>query len=147
MTPNGDLKGLGMNRVSKKISPINVKEPNTLDIQTAVQISISEEGHFAAIQPIVPIPYANHFNNQVEFANIPNGLQEFEICHIRLAKSTSLSRHRKIHSKDKPHKCPYCSKGFIQRSNMKVHIKTHRMESAQGNLLEGIDNKIVRNLE
>ena len=122
---NGELKGLGMDRVHKEILPITVNEPNTLDIQTAVQISISEEGHFTAIQPNVPIPDTNQPNNQVEPANIPDGLQECEICHIRLAKSTSLSRHRKIHSEDKPHKCPYCSKGFIQRSNMKVHIKTH----------------------
>ena len=114
-----------MDRVHKEILPITVNEPNTLDIQTAVQISISEEGHFAAIQPTVPIPFTNHPNNQAEPANIPDGLQECEICHIRLAKSTSLSRHSKIHSEDKPHKCPYCSKGFIQRSNMKVHIKTH----------------------
>ena len=140
---NGELKGLGMNRVNNKILPININEPNTLDIQTSVQISISEEGHFAAIQPNVPIPYTNRPNNQVEPANGPNGLQECEICHIKLAQSTSLTRHRKIHSGDKPHKCPYCSKGFIQRSNMKVHFKTHRLESAQGNLLEGIDNKIV----
>ena len=115
------------------------------DIQTAVQTSISEEGHkpFATTQPIVPIPYTNHPNNQVESGNGPNGLQECEICHTKLAQSTSLSRHRKIHSGDKPHKCPYCNKQFIQAYNMKIHIKTHRKESAHGNLLEGIDKKII----
>jgi len=36
--------------------------------------------------------------------------------------------HHKIHTGDKPHKCPYCDKKFIQRYNMKKHIKTHRNE-------------------
>ena len=154
---NGELMGLGMKRVNNKILPITVNESNTLDTQTAVQISISEEG---IIQPIVPIPYINHPNNQVEPAHGPiNGVQgvadsntpnpsgkpsvECDICHIELAPSTNLNRHRKIHFGDKPHKCPYCNKGFIQRYNMKVHIKTHRLKPAQGNLLEGFDNKIV----
>ena len=51
-----------------------------------------------------------------------------EICGKKLADPSSLYRHRKIHSGDKPHKCPYCSRRFIQRYNMKQHIKTHRME-------------------
>ena len=64
--------------------------------------------------------------------NNPSGKPsvECEICHKKLADPSSLYRHRKIHSGDKPHKCPYCTRRFIQRYNMKQHIKTHRMESA-----------------
>ena len=51
-----------------------------------------------------------------------------EICGKKLADPSSLYRHRKIHSGDKPHKCPYCTRRFIQRYNMKQHIKTHRLE-------------------
>ena len=51
-----------------------------------------------------------------------------EICGKKLADPSSLYRHRKIHSGDKPHKCPFCTRRFIQRYNMKQHIKTHRME-------------------
>lgn len=51
-----------------------------------------------------------------------------EICGKKLADPSSLYRHRKIHSGDKPHKCPYCTRRFIQRYNMKQHIKTHRIE-------------------
>ena len=54
-----------------------------------------------------------------------------EICGKKLADPSSLYRHRKIHSGDKPHKCPYCTRRFIQRYNMKQHIKTHRMERNQ----------------
>jgi len=50
-----------------------------------------------------------------------------EICGKQLADPSSLYRHRKIHTGDKPHKCPYCTRRFIQRYNMKQHIKTHRM--------------------
>jgi hypothetical protein len=38
-----------------------------------------------------------------------------EICSKKLADPSSLYRHRKIHSGDKPHKCPYCTRRFIQR--------------------------------
>merc|ERR1719228_2898922 len=51
-----------------------------------------------------------------------------EVCGKKLADPSSLYRHRKIHSGDKPHKCPYCPRRFIQRYNMKQHIKTHRIE-------------------
>jgi len=60
----------------------------------------------------------------------PNGKPavECEECGKTLADPSSLYRHRKIHTGDKPHKCPYCDKRFIQRYNMKQHIKTHRLE-------------------
>jgi len=51
---------------------------------------------------------------------------ECEVCGKRLADPSSLYRHRKIHSGDKPHKCPFCSRRFIQRYNMKQHVKTHK---------------------
>ena len=48
-----------------------------------------------------------------------------EICGKYLADASSLYRHRKIHIGDKPHKCPYCGRCFIQRYNLTQHIKTH----------------------
>ena len=43
-----------------------------------------------------------------------------EICGKKLADPSSLYRHRKIHSGDKPHKCPYCTRRFIQRYNFQI---------------------------
>jgi DNA-directed RNA polymerase subunit RPC12/RpoP len=71
--------------------------------------------------------------NDGDAGSIPNGLNgekrsvKCEICGKQLADPSSLYRHRKIHTGDKPHKCPYCTRRFIQRYNMKQHIKTHRM--------------------
>merc|ERR1712088_840494 len=48
-----------------------------------------------------------------------------EICGKELADPSSLYRHRKIHNGEKPHKCLYCGRRFIQRYNMTQHIKTH----------------------
>ena len=46
-----------------------------------------------------------------------------------LSESASLYQHQKIHTGDKPHKCPYLDKRFIQRYNKKQHIKTHQNKS------------------
>ena len=42
----------------------------------------------------------------------PNGKPsvECEDCGKVLADPSSLYRHRKIHTGEKPHKCPYCDK-------------------------------------
>ena len=67
-----------------------------------------------------------------------------EECGKVLADPSSLYRHRKIHTGEKPHKCPQCPRyaefkpgfifynswifirRFIQRYNMKQHYKTHK---------------------
>ena len=75
-------------------------------------------------------PSADRNQNRAPAVTGANGKPSVscEICGKKLADPSSLYRHRKIHSGDKPHKCPYCSRRFIQRYNMKQHIKTHRME-------------------
>ena len=47
----------------------------------------------------------------------PNGKPAVscEICGKTLADPSSLYRHRKIHNGEKPHKCPFCGRRFIQR--------------------------------
>ena len=38
-----------------------------------------------------------------------------EDCGKTLADPSSLYRHRKIHTGEKPHSCPKCNRTFIQR--------------------------------
>lgn len=52
----------------------------------------------------------------------PNGkpMVVCEICNKELADPSSLYRHRKIHTGEKPHNCPFCEKKFIQRYSIEV---------------------------
>ena len=44
-------------------------------------------------------------------------------CGRVLAGPISFSSHQRIHSMEKPYKCPSCPKDFIQRYDLKQHIK------------------------
>ncbi len=69
-------------------------------------------------------------NTARRFNGSGNGKQSArcEVCGKTLADPSSLYRHRKIHSGDKPHECEYCGRRFIQRYNMTQHVKTHFKE-------------------
>ena len=59
-----------------------------------------------------------------------------EICAKELADPSSLYRHRKIHNGEKPHKCPYCDRRFIQRYNMVQHMKVHEKKRRRQEQME-----------
>ena len=47
-------------------------------------------------------------------------------CEQTFRKAGHRSRHKKIHTGEKPHVCHKCGTRFIQRSNMKIHVKSCR---------------------
>ena len=47
------------------------------------------------------------------------------MCGAAFSKNGGLSRHRKIHTGEKPFVCYICGKGFNQRGNLKTHMKSH----------------------
>ncbi|XP_059097684.1 zinc finger and BTB domain-containing protein 24-like [Tigriopus californicus] len=76
----------------------------------------------------------------------PNGktMVRCEDCGKLLADPSSLYRHRKIHTGDKPHTCDICNRVFIQRYNMKQHVKTHIGEHVDPIIIEGLEDDIRR---
>ncbi|XP_023012189.2 uncharacterized protein isoform X1 [Leptinotarsa decemlineata] len=53
------------------------------------------------------------------------GKFECKICEKKFNSESWLRKHILIHSEDRPHRCPNCSKGFIQTSSLKYHLTTH----------------------
>ncbi|XP_075232955.1 uncharacterized protein LOC142331130 isoform X3 [Lycorma delicatula] len=51
-----------------------------------------------------------------------------EICKKAFNRISTLISHRRTHSETKPHKCPICDKGFHQKGNMRNHVFTHTNE-------------------
>lgn len=49
-----------------------------------------------------------------------------DICGLRLRSNSHLSRHKRVHSGEKPYSCPTCGQKFAQRYNMMTHYKVHQ---------------------
>jgi uncharacterized Zn-finger protein len=46
------------------------------------------------------------------------------ICNKTFSKSYSLTRHMKLHTGDRPHRCEICFARYIQRSDLRRHIES-----------------------
>lgn len=74
-----------------------------------------------------------HLKEQLLISRIAvDGLYRCELCERKFRKKTDLSRHLCIHLDIRPHVCPSCSRGFVQKGSLNVHVKTHmrRMQSS-----------------
>jgi uncharacterized Zn-finger protein len=49
-----------------------------------------------------------------------------EGCGKEFKKTRNLIIHARVHTKEKPHICEYCSKGFTQQCNLNKHTELHQ---------------------
>ena len=49
----------------------------------------------------------------------------YENCNFKAEKLTTLKRHLRVHTGEKPFKCEFCDYSAAQKSHLQAHMRSH----------------------
>ena len=58
-----------------------------------------------------------------------NKMYQCNICLKVFTRSYSLTRHKRIHTCERPYKCTACGKSFSQSYHLKIHVRIHSRDA------------------
>ena len=67
-------------------------------------------------------------------------LYKCDLCEKTFTQSCNLAQHKKIHKGEKPYKCEICEKAFTQRASLAYHEGIHKSKTA-----DNLDRKRIIN--
>lgn len=125
--------------VNPNRSEVRIDQASTSS-QQRVHIEDDLRGNFLTSNKIATFDQKDYLRKEISSPESSSGLRgsdsqvnegrtgkvyQCEVCTKTFGRAYSLTRHRRIHTGDKPYNCSVCGKGFTQSYHLKIHMKTH----------------------
>lgn len=93
--------------------------------------SKTKEKHNASGLSLAETPSTSSQSQEMRMRTFESGgrlVYACDVCKRELSHLTSYRRHMKLHTMERPHKCPVCSKGFIRKYHCIDHMNKHHKD-------------------